>query len=332
MTIYRTVESYISDLIWQLRVGNRARRRIAREVGDHRAELVAEEQARGLTPQAATRRATTRFGAPADLAAEFNRDVAVHGLRWAAWALVVCVSTAGAAAGAALQGWGPTAPWPNEAVFSVVTQLLAQVAGVCALNAWFLAVVAPWIRGVPLAGRPLRLTARSLVAATLALVPVAVVAAGNIGGTENRLGAALFACVVVCVPVAAFWALRAASRAEQLAEASQGSESTLAVIAACCPALVARWARADAAFEACTARWDRAVDRAPQVMCWFQLRRHPWRTALTVSVAAGIALKAPDLLLKGEVDVLAAGVEAAAVFVAYVLLGGLLGLRERTAA
>jgi hypothetical protein len=38
-------------------------------------------------------------------------------------------------------------------------------------------------------------------------------------------------------------------------------------------------------------------------------------------------LKAPDLLLKGEVDLPAALVEAVAVFVCFALLGGLLGLR-----
>jgi hypothetical protein len=49
--------------------------------------------------------------------------------------------------------------------------------------------------------------------------------------------------------------------------------------------------------------------------------------AFTTAVTAGLALKAPDLLLKGEVDLPAALVEAVAVFVCFALLGGLLGLR-----
>ncbi|MBW8806758.1 MAG: hypothetical protein JF587_23320, partial [Catenulisporales bacterium] len=75
--------------------------------------------------------------------------------------------------------------------------------------------------------------------------------------------------------------------------------------------------------------WAAAVDRFPHAMGWLEPRRHPWRAAITTSIAAGVALKLPDLVLKGDVDLPAAAVEAVAAFTGYVLLGGLLGLRQR---
>ena len=44
---YRSIEAYVEDLAWQLRVGRRAGRRIGRGVADHLADLVAEEEAAG---------------------------------------------------------------------------------------------------------------------------------------------------------------------------------------------------------------------------------------------------------------------------------------------
>ena len=331
-TDYRSADAYIDDLLWQLRVGRRARARIGREVGDHLAELVAEEESRGLTPQAAARRAATRFGAPAELAAEFNRDVAVDGLRRSAWALAVCVGVAFVAAGGVLRGWGSARPWPSESVYYAVPELLVQVAAVCALNGLVLAVVAPWVRGVPLTARPRQLAARSLTAAALALLPVAVVSAGNIGGGSAWVEGAMSAFVALAVPVAGFWSLRAAARTRSLEAASADAESTLDVLVECCLALADRWGWTGRVAALVTRVWARAVDRAPTLMSWFELRRHPWRTAFTVSLAAGVALKAPDLVLKGEVDLLAAAIEAVAVFVCYSLLGGLLGLRRLSVA
>lgn len=331
-TDHRSVEDYVDDLLCRLRVGSRARRRIGHEVADHLTALVAEEQARGLALPAAARRAAARFGSPSDVAEEFNHDVAVHGLRRSAWALTVCVAADLAAAGGALRGWGPAKPWPNESMFHAVPELLVQVAAVCALNGLGLAVSAPWIRGLPLSARPLQSAARSVTAAAVALVPVAVVSAGNIGGAGWGEGA-MSAFVVVAVPVAMFWSLRAARRTGRLSPTSQQDpESTLDVLAACSWALAERWSWTGHAYAHVTNTWSGAVGRAPALMSWFELRRHPWRTACTVSLAAGIALKTPDLLLKGEVDLPAAVVESAAVFIAYTLLSGLLGLRERVIA
>ena len=338
---YRSIEAYVEDLAWQLRVGRRAGRRIGRGVADHLAELVAEEEAAGQTPPAAVRRAATRFGEPAELAAEFNHDAAVHGVRRAAWALLVCAGAAFVAAGGALRGWGPAVPWPDERVYHAVPELLVQVVGVCVLNALLLAVVAPAIRGVPLGGRPLELAGRSLTVAALAMLPVAAVSAGNVAGADWGEGA-MSAFVAVTVPVATVWAVSAAARVEALEPArwadavghntenhpgARSTESALDVLADCLLTLAARRPWSTRLAREVTDRWSRAVDHAPTLMSWLELRRHPWRTALTVSVAAGVALKSTDLILKGDIDIPAAAIEAAAVFVAFSLLGGLLGLR-----
>jgi len=325
--MYRSVEAYVADLGRRLRVGHRARRRIEQEVTAHLAELVAEEEAAGLTPQAATRRAAARFGAAEALAAEFNRDAAGHLLRRSSWAMVVCVGVAFAAAGAAVQGWGPAAAWPGDSVFGLVSQVMVQVAGVCALNGLFLVVAAPWIRRVPLGGRSARHAGWSVALAAAALVPVAVVAAGNVARTAVPGERVLLAVVAVAVPVAAVGAWRAAARADLLGEGADGDATTLDVMIGCCEALATRADWSARWYQEATALWAHWAGRAPGVARWFELRRHPWRTAVSVSAAAGVALKLPDLVLKGDVDLPAAAIEAVAVFVSYLLLGGLLGLR-----
>jgi hypothetical protein len=316
---YRSIDAYVDDLAWRLRVGMRGRRRIVREVTAHLADLVAEEEAAGLTPQAAARRATTRFGAPADLAAEFNRDSALHSARVAAWALAACVAAAFVAAGLA-QSEAPADPWPNDGVYYGVLVLLVQVAAFCAGTAFLLAVVAPWLLRRPPHGLAIAVRAQGLAA--LALAPVAVVSAGNIASAQWAEGA-LSTFVALAVPVAVVLSVRALLRADR-----NPGPSTLDVIADCCEALALRWSWSARLHTLITGAWSAAADRAPQLMSWLELRRHPWRAAATISVAAGVALKLPDLLI-GDIDLPAAVVEAVAAFTGYALFGGLLGLRTR---
>jgi len=130
------------------------------------------------------------------------------------------------------------------------------------------------------------------------------------------------ALVTVAVPVALVFSVRALMRVDTVA----GRGSTLDVIADCCETLALRWSWSARLFGLVTHTWTEAVERMPSLMSWVEMRRHPWRSAVAISVAAGVALKAPDLL-KGDVDVPAAAVEAAAAFVGYCLFGRLLGLR-----
>lgn len=316
---YRSIEGYVDDLAWRLRVGMRGRRRIVAEVAAHLADLVAEEEAAGHTPQAAARRATARFGAPQELAAEFNRDCALHSARVAAWALVACVASAVGAAGLANQGGAPAVPWPNQAVYYALPVLLGQVAAMCAGTAFLLTVAAPWLLGrTP---QTLATAVRAQAVGVLALAPVAVVAAGNIARAAWDVGA-MSALVAVAVPVALVFSARALMRVDTVA----GGGSTLDVIADCCEVLALRWRWSTRLFGLVTRTWTETAERMPALMSWVEMRRHPWRSAVAISVAAGVALKAPDLL-KGDVDVPAAAIEAVAAFVGYCLFGTLLGLR-----
>jgi len=324
-TPYRSIEAYTDDLARQLRVGQRGRRRIVTEITAHLADLIAEEQAAGLTPQAATRRATLRFGGPEELATEFNRDCALHSLRVAAWALVACVAAAVGAAGLANRGGAPAAPWPDQAAYYAVPVLLGQLAAMCAGTAFLLVVLAPRLLGrTPASPASLAAAVRAQAVAVLALAPIAVISAGNIARSTWAVGA-MSALVALAVPVALVLSIRSVLRVGTVS----GGTSTLDVIADCCEALALRWTWSARLYELATGVWSAAAARMPRLMSWLEMRRHPWRSAVTLSVAAGVALKAPDLL-KGDLDVPAAAVEAAAAFLGYCLFSGLLGLRTRT--
>jgi hypothetical protein len=319
------VTGYLSELTTALRVGAWRQRRITAEISDHLAELITDERERGADPALAVERAVERFGAPAELAAEFNADVARHGLNRASWALAGWAAAAFVAAGFTAQASEIARPWPSARVFTLVTQLWVQVPVTCGAIALFLAVVAPWLRGMPLTGRPAVLAGRNLVLASGLLIPVAVVAAGNLGTGLPLAERVPLAIVAAVTPVATVWGLRAASRTSSLGHQSD-EEDVLDVIAAAGGALAGRWTLAGRVHRIAGDAWRAARARAPWLMSWLDLRHHPWRAAATTSVAAGLALKAPDLLT-GDPDFLDAAIEAVAVYACFAALGGLLGLR-----
>lgn len=319
------VTGYLSELNAALRVDAGRKRRITAEVSDHLAELIADERTRGADREQAAARAVERFGSPAGLAAELNADLARHGLNRASWALTGCVAAALAAAGLAAHASEVARPWPGALVFTLVTQLWVQVPVTCWAIALFLAVVAPWLRGTPLAGRPAVLAGRNLRLASAMLLPVAVVAVANLGTGMPLAERLALAAVAVTTPVAVIGGLRAAARACWLEDCGDAGD-VLDVIAAAAGALAGRWALAGAAHRLAGDVWRAARARAPRLTNWLDLRHHPWRAAVTASVAAGLALKAPDLL-RGDPDFLDAAVEAVAVFACFAVLGALLGLR-----
>ncbi|HEU5420724.1 MAG TPA: permease prefix domain 1-containing protein [Streptosporangiaceae bacterium] len=317
------VTDYLGELGTALRVGARRQRRISAEVSDHLAELIADETARGADDVLAAERAVQRFGAPAELAAEFNADAVRYALSRAACGLAACAAAAFFAAGLSLQT-GAARPWPSGLVFSLVMQLWVQVPVACGAIALFLAAVAPWLRGTLLAGRPAALAGRSLALASVLLLPVVVVAAANLGTGMPAAERLLLAIVVAATPVAAIIGLRAAARASWLGRSA--GEDVLDVIAAVGGALAGRWSLAARAHQLAGDSWRMARERTPWLTRWLDLRHHPWRAAATVSVAAGLLLKAPDLLI-GDPDFLGSAMEAAAVYTCFAALGGVLGLR-----
>lgn len=321
------VTGYLGELDTALRVGAWRQRRIRAEVSDHLAELIADERERGADPALAGQRAVERFGAPAELAAEFNADIARHGMNRASWALAGCGAAAFVAAGFSPHASEIARPWPSTRAFTLVMQLWVQVPVTCGAIALFLAAVAPWLRGTPMGGRPAVLAGRSLTLASFLLLPVAVAAMGNLGTGMPLAERLPLAVVAVTAPVAAIWGLRAASRASWLGREGD-EEELLDVIATAGEALAGQWVLAGRVHRIAGEAWQAARMRAPRVTSWLDLRRHPWRAAATMSIAAGLALQAPDLLI-GDPDFLAAAVEAVTVYACFTSLGCLLGLRGK---
>lgn len=319
------VTGYLDELSATLRVGLLRRRRIVAEVADHLAELVDEECTRGADRASAAQHAMARFGAPSTLASELNADAARHGLDRASRLLAIAAAAAVLAGGASLQPGAIAGPWPSGPAFSFLLQLWVQVPAVCAAIALVLTVVAPRLRGVPLTGNPAGVAARSLTLAGLLFLPVAVVAAGNLRTGMPAAEQLPLVIIAVGAPVSAICGLRAASRVSSLADPVD-DEAVLDVLAATGGALADRWTVTDRAFRTAGQAWSRACARAPRTTRWLDLRRHPWRAAASASVAAGLALTAPDLLA-GDPDLLASGIEAVSAYACFAALGGLLGLR-----
>lgn len=318
------VTEYLGELSSALRVSAWRQRRIVTEVSDHLAESIAGERQRGA--DLPVERAMERFGSPALLAAEFNADIARHGLNRASWALAGCAAAAFAAAGVSLHPGTAARPWPSAPVFSLVLQLWVQVPITCGAIALVLAVVAPWLRGTPLARWSAVLAGRNLGLACAMLLPVAAVAAGNLDTGLSFTARLPLAVVAAGTPVAAIRGLRAASRASWI-EDQADSEDVLDVIAAAGAALAGRWVIAGRAHRLAGDTWQTARARVPWLTRWLDLRHHPWQAAATASVAAGVVLTAPDLLV-GDPDFIAAAAEAVAVYACFAALGGLLGLRR----
>jgi len=322
------VAVYLDELRGALRVSIWRRRRIIAEVTDHVTELIGDERARGGDSAAAVKRAVERLGAPTALAAEFNADAARHRINRASRGVGVCAAAAFVAAGLSLHPGATARPWPDGPVFSLVMQLWIQVPVVCAVIGLFLAVVAPWLRGTPLHGRPAKLAGRNLALASLLLVPVAAAAAANLGAGMPLAQRLPLAIVAVATPIAAIRGLRAAAAAPSLANRSDEQEDVLDVIAAVGVALARRSALAGRAYQCAGQAWRALGARAPQVTRWLDLRHHPWRAAASTSVAAGLVLTAPDLL-RGDPDFLAAAVQAVVVYLCFATLGRPLGLRGK---
>ncbi|MCR6493621.1 hypothetical protein [Cellulomonas sp. P24] len=270
-------------------------------------------------------RAPQRPGAPARLTEELDAHAARRGLHRASVAVAAGAAAALVAAALSVQQTAGLRAWPSDSVFSLVMQLWVQVPVVCAAIASFLVVVAPRLRAEPLSGRPAELAGRNLALAGCLLLPVAVVAAGNLGTGMPVVERLLLATVAGLVPIAAVAGLRAPAHAARLTDRVD-DDDVLDVIAAVAGSLAGRWASFGRAHDAVGRTWRAAHARAPRLTRWLDLRHHPWRAAASASVAAGLALKIPDLLI-GDPDILASAIEAAAVYTSFAALGGWLGLR-----
>ncbi len=317
------VKGYLDELATALRVSVWRRRRIVAEIADHLGELVGDELDRGADPASAVGRAAERFGAPADLADEFNADAARDGLNRA--------SRAGG-----LHRDGGRCGW-SLAASGCDFPALARRSGLLPGDA----AVGPDTGGLrgdcAVLGRRRAVGARATAdrspgtpcRAQLGAGERSVAAGGRGGRGQPRHRDASRRAAAVgdgrgrhadCGDLGFARCLRASWLADQWTTRTSSTSS---------PRSAARWPGEQHSPTALRSRWTGMAcrsARAPRATRWLDLRHHPWRAAATTSVAAGLALTAPDLLI-GDPDFLATAVEAVAVFGCFAALGGVLGLR-----
>ena len=278
-----TVERYLTELSAALRVRGAARRRFLRECRDHLADAAAE---RGEAD------AVQAFGAPAEIAAAFDAEVAARrGVR-STWLAVAAVAATGGSTLALIHSASPDVSAP--AAWAVVFFVAAQVAGVAAGLALLQALAA---RRTAVAPADAALLARrngtALVAAGLTMF-----AAGAAVPGQGSAGLLLAGPALACV------ALVAVVRARSLARRLGGARGR-----AVRPPLddLARLTRRE----------------LPRVA--------PARLLPLVTVVAAAAAFLRDRVEAGSVanGLLVAGVEAAAVVACFAALGRPLGLWTR---
>jgi hypothetical protein len=264
------IDDYLSELETHLRLPRRRRRRIIAEVKDHLACSVEELHAQDLD---AERDAVARFGPARELARTFLEQEAARGGLWAAAATAVL----GVACGVLL-----TAA-PGRPVFVAVfpSGVVAFVLGQVALVAGLLTLA----RG--LAGGRVALTLRgSLVVLACAAIAV-IYGTGRAIALDAGWGAlAILALATAVAAVAAARGLHKARAASLSLEAPEQPDALGDIHAAVVVAL-----------ERARLRWAASLARTlpthvERRMPWIRaldLRRHPWRFAIAVSVAAGLA-------------------------------------------
>jgi hypothetical protein len=348
------INDYVHELDATLRLPRRRRRRIVAEVRDHLQSTAAELGGSGLDPEAAEREAIRRFGDAPALARTFAEDEATSAVRAAGWTAVLLVTLLVLA-----QANPPGLVTWTQGRFPA--GLLAFVFGQVALLAGGLTLVRVWRArldrepgqappALALSGTRLTLVLRgaqvvfACVAGTL-ICAVAVALSASSSPTPGVwvsiavLGAG---AVLGTIPL---WRASHRAWAARLGGplGAPPEEDALADIAALASAglsrLERRWPRLGAGQERVSVWLRELRDRAPRLMAWLDLRRHPWRFAFVVALAAGLALAAAHAVGEGgppslhELPVallaglLIVAIEGGAVLLGFLVLGGFLGIR-----
>lgn len=318
------IGEYLNELQTHLRMPGRRRRRILAEVKDHLECAAAEARAEGIA--APEREAITRFGPVGELAQAFLEHEAARGAVRTAQASGVL----GALTGALLTGAPGRPLFVTTFPSGVVAFMLGQVALVAGLLTF--------ARG--LTGARVALVVRGS-AVVLACATVAVVY-----GTGRAI-----AMDAGCVPLALLALTTAATGVTAARGVGKARTASLSLATPEQPdALGDIWAAAVAASE--WARLPRAASLVRTLPAAFErrvpwireldLRRHPWRFAIAVSVAAGLATAIGHGVIEGPTTshllrqigagAVIAGAEALASLTGFALLGRYLGLRSGTGA
>lgn len=300
------ITDYLAALGAELELPSRRRHRILAEVEDHLLCAAADLHAGGLSVGEAERQAVARFGESSELARIFTAEQAARTASW----LGRLTLGLGALVAFSL---APARGLPGGSLLAgVVAFTLVQVALATGVLTWWRARAARAAGALAAPGLELIRRGAFVVAGAAALGTVdivahipfgAVPASALVGGALSAAGGA------TCLTVA--------RRARRLAVAG--------------PVVPDPVLRASGA----VARW--VARRSPRFARWVDLVRRPWRVAVLVAVAAGLALAGghgvaeglPSELWRG---LLAGGVlasiEAALALSGFAVLGRFLGLRD----
>lgn len=344
------IKRYLAELQAHLRLPGGRRRRILSEVEDHLACAAAELSATGeVGPQDAELQAIQRFGPAPELAQRFLEQEATRsGLRAAQATGVLGVLTGllvSTAPGRALIG----TVLPDGLVEFLLAQVALVAGAVTFARGWSSSP-----EGGPHGARLALVLRGTLVVLACAGTGIAYgVVRALLSGTVLSLGGWVALAVLVSgVAATGFAAVRGwrLAAAAALPPAGPEQHDILGDIQAAAllaleraahrvPTLAAPLRRAASLVATLPAA---LAHRAPRLSAWLDLRRHPWRFALTVSIVAGLAVAVghgvgegattdhlPKQLLAGG---LIASIEAAAALLGFAVLGRYLGLRSDTRA
>jgi hypothetical protein len=328
------ITDYLAGLIGALDVPASRRRRIIAEVEDHLQSTAAELHASGYEVDAAEREAVRRFGPVQALVQAFHEDEAARAARTAGRAslllaallVLIEVNPPG------ILTWGQ-AGFPAG--------VLGFVFGQIALVAGGLTVIRLYRARETRGPRGMRLTlvlrgARVIAAcAWVTLLCALTVVHEAHGGPPPASTISLLGLAAALVFLTGL--LRRSRRRALAAGVDPGAvptadEDALADLTALATRALARFRHRVP-----------SLGRARWLVALLHLRRHPWRMATIVALAAGLALGLAHGVGEGGLppvhrlpiavlaNLIIATIEGTAVLVSYLALGGYLGIRGRSA-
>lgn len=341
------IKDYLHELIGELDLPARRRRRVVAEVEDHLSSSAADLQAAGLDVASAEREAIARFGPARELAQTFLEDAAAAAGRSvgrAAVMLTVLLLLA-VADPPGLLTWN-NAPFAARGLSFVFGQIALVAGGLTLMRIWR-ASSTRGPRGVRLV-LVLRGAQVVLGCAIVTLGCGIALAVSHPSETPTRVWVALGVLGVgILAAAAVVWRTRrraVVAGVDQNAAPSVDEDalSDLAVIGSVTLARVERRVGVVARVRAVLARWLSELSRrAPWLVSLLDLRHHPWRFACTFAAAAGLALAVGHGVSEGgppsAVDVprailaglIVMSVETGAILLSFLALGRFLGIRAR---
>jgi hypothetical protein len=330
------ITDYLIELLDELPLPRRRRRRIVAEVEDHLACSAAELHASGMDIDLVEREAVRRFGPARDIAGAFvEHEAARGGARVARAAGVFGVVAAGLILGPAGRRLTP-GPFPVGLIGFVLAQVALVAGGLTVLRG-----LRAGPEGGPHGPRLALILRGAVVVVTCSGITLAYDVVTALAGSRVSLkgwiavGALAAGTAGTAIMLALGWRRAALARPHGAAPGTAGDDA-LADLEAVASLAIA-WLRRR--LPVLHRPLDRLTATARTFTVWPSLRVQPWRFALVAAIAAGIAIAAGHGVTEGisahhVIGALAAAavitaVEASAALTGFVILGRFLGIRVR---